>query len=400
VVSLRGRLTALYGGLFLLAGVMLLMVNYLLVRSRLPDPAAFAQAALAHPGASGENASSPAAVLGAVSGAGGTVSSGTSSKTLNMVFGLAAGEYRHSALSTLLLQSAIALMIMAVLAAVLGWFTAGRALRPLHAVTSTARRFGAQDLHRRINLGGPADELKELADTFDEMLERLAVLFDAQRRFAANASHELRTPLAIQRTLVEVAMSDPDAPQQVQKLGEQLLDANKDSELLIEGLLVLAQSDRGLEKRTPVRLDELAAAVLDRFTEQARARDVQLSSALQPCTVAGDAMLVERLMTNLIQNGIAYNVPGGAVRVEVGLDTPILVSNTGPEVPAEAVEGLFTPFRRLMPDRTADTHNAGLGLSIVRSVAVAHGGSVDAKPGSHGGLVVSVRLPVLVASDV
>jgi signal transduction histidine kinase len=382
-VSLRTRLTAVYGGLFLLTGAALLVVNYLLVQSRLPKATTFTQTFI-------ENTVAPGTIEI-------TPVTGRTPESLNLATGLVS-QYRDSALSTLLLQSAIALVIMALLAAALGWLMAGRALRPLHAVTATARKLGAENLHRRINLGGPADELKELADTFDDMLERLTISFDGQKRFVANASHELRTPLAVQRTLIEVAMSDPEATLQTRQLGEKLLDANKDSELLIEGLLVLAQSDSGLESRTEVRLDEIAATVLSSSTEAAEERGVRLHSELRPCTVAGDQVLLTRLVTNLVQNGIAYNVPGGTVHLEAGPGTPLLVSNTGPDVPAEAVAGLFDPFRRLTPDRTANTHNAGLGLSIVRSIATAHGGTVDAEPGPHGGLVVSTRLPALVAT--
>ena len=381
-VSLRTRLTMVYSGLFLMTGAALLVVNYMLVQNSLPQPKSFAVAFVARSLGAGAISLTPVS---------GEVPPGTDVGEVMGATGLAS-EYRSSALSTLLVQSAITMVIMAIVAALLGWFTAGRALRPLHAVTATARKLRAESLDRRIDLGGPDDELKELADTFDEMLDRLTVSFDGQKRFVANASHELRTPLAIQRTLIEVAMSAPDVPPQTLALGEKLLDANKDMEMLIEGLLVLAQSDSGLEHRAPVRLDELAATVLAEFTDTAEQRGVRLSSALRQCTVTGDPVLLERLVTNLIENGIAYNVPEGTVHVEVGDEGTLVVSNTGPTVPEDAVCDLFAPFRRLSPDRTGNTHNAGLGLSIVRSVAVAHGGTVMALPGPDGGLVVSTDL--------
>jgi signal transduction histidine kinase len=276
------------------------------------------------------------------------------------------------------------LLITAALAGVLGWFVARRVLRPLHDITATARRLGAEDLGRRIKLTGPPDELKELADTFDGMLDRLAGSFDSQKRFVANASHELRTPLALQRTLIEVALLGDDVPAETRLLGTRLLDANSRTERVLEGLLVLARSDRGLADRVPVRLDHLVETVAQGFPG--------VAVAVTPRTVAGDPVLLERLVVNLIDNAVTYNRPGGWVRVEVG-DTPALVvRNSGPVVDPSTVDCLFEPFRRGRGDRT-DSGHSGLGLSIVRSVAAAHGGRARAQAPAGGGLVVTVRLP-------
>jgi signal transduction histidine kinase len=373
--SVRARLTAMYGGLFMAVGVILLLINLLLLLGTLPRPAGFvATSADTVPWMQRE------AVTGAVAGG--------QAPIVNVV-----GEYRSSAISTVVVTSAIALLIGGAIAALASWFMAGRVLRPVHAITATARRLGAESLNRRINMDGPADELKELADTFDSMLDRLASAFDSQHRFVANASHELRTPLAVQRTLVEVAMADPNATQELRRLGMHLLHTNERSERLIEGLLLLARSDRGLPGRVPVRLDEVARHVLVGCIGLADEHGVTINRDLRPRTVAGDPVLLERLITNLVHNAIRYNERGGSVLVTVGGSPAVRVVNTGPVVPPEAVAGLFEPFRRLERERTSSSGGSGLGLSIVRSVAGAHNGSVRAFALPSGGLDVVVELP-------
>jgi signal transduction histidine kinase len=375
-LSVRTKLTAWYGALFLVAGLVLVVIDYLLVQSTLPDPARVASTTLG----------TADTVYG--------IQPGTAIASPGVALRLVSGsldEYRSSTLSTLVVGSAIALVATAALAVLFGWLMAGRALRPLHDITSTARRLEAGRLDRRINLEGPPDELKELADTFDGMLDRLAESFDSQKRFVANASHELRTPLAVQRTLIEVAMADPDVPPELRKLGTHLLHTNERSERMIEGLLVLARSDRGLHARSPVRLDEVVTAVVRATSAQAASAGVTVETRLRPRVVAGDPVLLERLVTNLVVNAITYNAAGGWVYVEVRGDPALEVRNSGPVVPPGAVPTLFEPFRRA--ERTGDTRNAGLGLSIVRSVAQAHGGCAEAQPGRRGGLTVTVRLP-------
>ncbi|WP_370947076.1 sensor histidine kinase [Amycolatopsis sp. cg5] len=376
LVSLRTRLTALYGGLFLLAGLILLALNYLLVERNLPVGRTVARQAFG----SGTMMTD-------------RVYLDPADASAYEMINRSIDEYRSSALSTLVVQSVIALIVVALLAALFGWLIAARALRPLHAVTATARELSAADLHQRINLDGPADELKELADTFDEMLERLAKSFDGQKRFVANASHELRTPLAVQRTLIEVAMAHPEVSPQVTALGTELLKAGKESELLIAGLLVLARSERGLDRRESVEFDEITRAVLDQAGGEAAEAAVEIRADLRPLLVTGDQVLLEVLVLNLVRNALAYNVPGGTVHIGVGDGHTLRVVNTGTPVPAEAVPGLFEPFRRLAPDRTGDTQHAGLGLSIVRAIAEAHDGSVHAEPGPEGGLDITVDLP-------
>jgi signal transduction histidine kinase len=267
-------------------------------------------------------------------------------------------------------------------------------LRPMAGMTATVRHMGSQNLGQRIRWAGATDELRGLADAVDAMLDRVAVGFEGQRRFAANASHELRTPLAVQRTLVEVAMtttngSDPE----LNRLGAQLILVNERNERLIEGLLVLAESDRGVTGSVPVRLDELVATALDHHAELAAEQQLTVHRGLVDRTVHGDPVLLERMIANLLHNAIKYNHPGGTLEVIVA-DTPALtVRNSGPHVPAETVPALFEPFRRLTAERTHHRDGAGLGLSIVRSIVTAHHGTVAAQPGPAGGLQVTITLP-------
>lgn len=377
-LSIKTRLTAWYGGLFLLAGLIMVVITYLLVLSILPQPAQFV-------------ASAEGNMIGSVERPPGAAGS---SNAVQLATTGTLDEYRSSTLTTLLVGSGVALVVTAGLAVVFGWLMAGRALRPLHEITSTARRLEAGELDRRINLEGPPDELKELADTFDGMLDRLAESFDSQKRFVANASHELRTPLAVQRTLIEVAMADPEVSPELNKLGTHLLHTNERSERMIEGLLLLARSDRGLTARMPVRLDEVVQNVVRATAGQAEEAEVTVETRVRPRLVPGDQVLLERLVTNLVVNAITYNSRGGWVYVEVRGNPALEVRNSGPVVPPEAVPTLFEPFRRVPgAERTGDSRNAGLGLSIVRSIAQAHGGLARVQPGKRGGLTVTVQLP-------
>ncbi len=373
-VSVRVRLTALYGGLFLVAGAALLGVNYALVSRSLADrlqPVGLE----APPGQT--------VVLG-------PQPSFADGRNLAQTVDDLERGLREAALDRLVTQSLIALLLVGVVAVALGWLVAGRVLRPLHAMTATARRLSGENLHERIALDGPDDELKELADTFDAMLDRLDASFDSQRRFVANASHELRTPLAIQRTLLEVALADPDAD--LRQVGGLLLATNERSERLIEGLLLLARSDRGPATRTPFDLGALVRELCDQHAAEAAAASVALHVDTVPATVLGDRVLVERLVTNLVQNALRHNAPGGSAWVTVR-DRRLVVENTGPAVPADEVAGLFEPFRRYGAERVGSDRGVGLGLSIVRAVARAHDASLDALPRAGGGLRVSVGFP-------
>lgn len=273
------------------------------------------------------------------------------------------------------------------------WFLTSQLLRPLRLAADAVRRVDPQNLAQRIRMTGATDELKELTDALDEALDRIAAGYESHRRFAANASHELRTPLAVQRLLTEVAMDAPEASQDLRTLGELLLRTSERNERLIEGLLVLAESDRGLQGTAPVRLDELAASVLDSHLEIAGKNNVILRRGLAERFVPGDPLLLERLVSNLVSNAIAYNNPGGWVEVVVAGEPAITVSNTGQSVPVDMVSSLFEPFRRLTADRIDHSGGSGLGLPIVRSIATAHNGTVSARPRADGGLIVEISLP-------
>jgi len=271
------------------------------------------------------------------------------------------------------------------------WLVARRMVRPLGVMTETVRQLGPANLGQRIRHRGPGDEMRRLADALDEMLDRVASGYEGQRRFASNASHELRTPLAVQRTLVEVAMVTGE--RDMSRLAAQLLAVNERNERLIEGLLVLAESDRGLPGTEPVRLDVLVDEVLDRYAALAVENEVTLNRGMVERTVSGDRLLLERLVCNLVHNAIKYNQPGGTVEVVVAGEPALSIQNTGQPVPPEVVPALFEPFRRLTAERTHQRDGAGLGLSIVRSIVTAHNGTVSASPGGKGGLKVTVALP-------
>ncbi|MFE4537885.1 sensor histidine kinase [Streptomyces scopuliridis] len=286
----------------------------------------------------------------------------------------------------MLFWSVAALLVMAACAVGVGWWTAGRVLRPVHAMTAKARRLSEHNLHERIGASGPDDELKELGDTLDALLARLQKAFDSQRRFIANASHELRTPLATQRAAIQVGLDDLCTPDELARTKETLLDNNRRSEQLIEGLLVLARSEREVEDLEPVDLGEAVAEETVRY-----GRRVSLC-VVDADVVCGNRLLLGQLVGNLLANAVSYNVPGGTVDVDVR-GGELVVRNTGPVVAESDIPALFEPFRR-GEGRDRMGRGAGLGLSIVRSIAVAHGGTVTAEPGgAGGGLVVTVRLP-------
>jgi signal transduction histidine kinase len=290
----------------------------------------------------------------------------------------------------------IAIGSIAVLAFAVCWWLTGRLLRPLHRITDSARRLSLSTLHERIALTGPQDELKELADTFDAMLDRLEDAIASQRRFVANASHELRTPLAIQRTAIEVGLADP-TPTKLARIRDELLRNTQRSERLIEGLLVLAQGERGLDARAPVDLTAVIDHVIEDHQPIAERDGITITAATHPVTVAGDEVMLTRLVANLVHNAIRHNHSGGHVLVELSPGATLVVCNTGPHVPPDRVSELFEPFRRLHPDRTGSGDGAGLGLSIVAAIAHAHGGTVRAAANPDGGLSITVALPALVA---
>ncbi|TDE55978.1 HAMP domain-containing histidine kinase [Nonomuraea mesophila] len=292
----------------------------------------------------------------------------------------------------------LALFGVGILALIIGYFVADRALRPVAQMTATARKLSESTLaHQRIALEGPNDELKELADTFDAMLTRLNIAFDTQRRFVANASHELRTPLTINRTVLEIALSDPEASEDLKTLGRTLLEVNARNEKLIEGLLLLARSERELAVRKPLDVQDVAQTAVEQVTPFAQEHGVSVTTELVSAPTIGDPVLLERSVSNLLENAVKYNIPeNGKVWIRTGMADGALVvqvANTGQHVPAYEVNSLFEPFRRLHADRVDSAKGSGLGLSIVRAVVHAHGGNVTAVPRDGGGLVVTIRLP-------
>ncbi|CAM5301819.1 hypothetical protein SAVIM338S_00456 [Streptomyces avidinii] len=298
---------------------------------------------------------------------------------------------QDTALRQMVLWSAVGLLVMALLAGLLGWWLAGRALRPVASMTEAARRISEQNLHQRLALTGPDDELHRLADTFDTMLDRLERSFESQRRFVSNASHELKTPLAVQRTTLQVGLADP-LPEGLTDVREDLLTANREAEELINALLLLARSDRGLEKTEPVDVTATARLLTAELSPLAAEAGVRLDTdAATSLVVPGDPVLLRHLLTNLIGNAIRYNHPRGRVLVHLDAST-LTVTNTGPRIPADRIPGLFEPFRRLDQDRTATTGH-GLGLSIAASIARAHHATLTARPGPEGGLALTLRFP-------
>ncbi|WP_055702404.1 sensor histidine kinase [Streptomyces silaceus] len=395
----RARLTTLYGGLLVLAGALLTGVVYLLVQQGLYSSISTAVTTAVPRGPVPPWRTVPGVPVPASSltptDAG---SARPTSQEMETIKGLAvtrisdlAGE---AALNRLLTVSAIVFAAYAVLSIALAWWMAGRVLRPVGVITGTARRLSGANLHERIALDAPPGELKRLADTFDEMLDRIERLVGAQQRFAANAAHELRTSLAVQRAAAEIGLAgEPDAAR-VARIRTKLISVADDGEHLIEGLLLLAASEQGLDRREGVAVDVLAHAVAEGLTEEAAGHGVAVRVRAEPLTVEGDGVLLDRLVHNLVANAVRYNVKGGRVDVRTAADGVLEVSNTGPEVPADTVPHLFEPFRRLHERTHARGEGAGLGLSIVAAIARAHGARASATAnGAGGGLTVRVEFP-------
>jgi signal transduction histidine kinase len=298
-----------------------------------------------------------------------------------------------AALGALLVESGIALAIMALLAAGLGWVIAGRALRPLRVITATAREISASNLHRRLALTGPDDELRELGHTFDALLERLESAFAAQRQFAANVSHELRTPLTYERTLIEVALADPDASnERLRAALDLVLASGEHQERLIDALLVLSRSQRGLDHREPVDLAAVAAHAL----EVADTNGLTVECSLAPAITDGDPRLIERLVANVLTNAVQHNRPSGRIDVTTRRtnDAAILrVTNSGPTIAAGDLSRLFEPFQRIDGTRTSASVGLGLGLSIVKGIADAHAATMTTTLPDDGGLSIEVAFP-------
>jgi signal transduction histidine kinase len=360
--SARLRLTLVYSGMFLVLGTAIVVVIALIgVRSGVSSTS------MAYPGPTG----------GAVH--------------------LAVSQQHSADVDRVRAGAWISLVLTAAASAVLGWFVAGRVLRPLRQMTIAARTISAGNLHERLGLTGPGDEFKQLGDAFDELLARLEASFAAQRRFVANAAHELRTPLTLERTLLQVALADPSATtRSLRATCGELLAVGREQEALIDALLTLAAGQRGLDARLPVDLAVAAGVVVDSARPEAARRGLSVTVALETAGTSGDPTLIERLIGNLVDNAIGYNEPGGAVEIRTELVGPhamLAIANTGPHVPADEIDRLFEPFQRVARERTTSDRHRGLGLSIVRAIATAHDGTVTAESRPDGGLIVTVSIP-------
>ena len=393
--TVRLRLTLVYGAMFLACGIALLAVTYVLV-AHATDTGVYRNGNTIF--VVGQQGSGPTPSTSTPSTQ--TNTEGTGSPTVPQVSPALAKKLANrqhaDLLHQLLLQSGIALAIMTVVSIGLGWLVAGRVLRPLRTITAAVRGISETNLHQRLVLAGPDDELTELGDTFDGLLARLDASFHAQRSFIANASHELRTPLARQRTIGQVALADPEAStESLRAAHERVLAAGAQQERIIESLLTLARGQAGLHRHDGFDLAGLAKQVLAARGVEAAARDIDLRTTLCPAPTGGDPRLVERLIANLVDNGLRHNHPNGHldVRTETHDGHAVLtVTNTGPDIPPDAIERLFQPFRRLDPDRTGD--GLGLGLSIVQAIADAHAATIAAQACSHGGLTVEISFPL------
>ncbi len=403
--TIRLRLTLWYAALFLGAGVLLLVLVYVLVDRAFPavDPT-FVGRVADRPQAS--NARDTLEDLGVLPPRR-IVSrppQGPGDARLEAVIEFVEQgrvQAREDALDTLVAQSSLGLIAMSVLSVGAGWWVAGRMLRPVADITGTVRRISGDGLSQhRVSLEGPRDELKELADQFDAMLDRLDGAFRAQREFVANASHELRTPLAVMRAELDVTFDDPDASSEdMRESAAVIRRAIGRSEALIAALLTLERADSPRQRAERVDLAERARGIVDQYGEQARSRSLELRADLQPIPVLGDPVLIERMVENLVSNAIAYNVPpeDGAGWVEVavrrdGDEAVLRVSNSASDIDALTVDTLFERFRRLDTSRSRETGGHGLGLAIVRAVARHHGGDALARA-VDGGVAFEVRVP-------
>ena len=354
--SLRARLAVVYACLLLGSGIVLLVIADLPLTT-------FGRASQAH-----------------APGRGGAITAGQSRSVTN--------------LPEVLLYSGIALAVLAVASIALGWLVADRALRPLRLITAAARTTSASNLNGRLSLAGSYDEFRELSDTLDGLFARLEAAFESQRHFVANASHELRTPLAAERTVLQVALADSDAnPESLRAACRQLLELGHQQERLIDALLTLASSQRGLRNREPFDLAEVTARVVTGRRQEAADLGVHIETRLAPAIVTGDPSLAESLVANLVDNAVRHNVAAGRVQVTTATRAGLpwfSISNSGPVIPPSELGRLFEPFQQLDGERTRHGGGHGLGLAIVSAVASAHDANLDVRPRPDGGLDITV----------
>jgi signal transduction histidine kinase len=393
--TVRLRLTVLYCSVFLILGVVVLAITVILsgigLSPSLSSPFLHAHGSALKPAGGTQGSKATAAfqaqlqkqLLAQV-------------HQVNRELVIQTAQYRAAETHDLLVDAAIALGIMVVLAVGLGWLVTGLFLRPLRAMTTAARQISEDDLHQRLAVPGPQDELKELADTIDSLLARLETAFEAQRNFVASASHELRTPLTLSRTLLQTALTDPHPTlDSFRATCEGVLEADERQEQLIDALLTLARSQRGLDRREAV---DLAGIITDTLTEresEAAMRGLAVTASVTAAPVAGDPRLLRQLAGNLVDNALRHNIRGGRVDVTAGADggaAHLTISNTGPVISPGQVSTLLQPFQRLS-GRTADEEGLGMGLPIIAAIAKAHGAALTINPRQHGGLDVEVSFP-------
>jgi signal transduction histidine kinase len=390
--TLRLRLAVLYGGVFAILGTLLLALIFLTVRHSTHGAIVSAQSAVARVvERHGVEVAPPGATLSATPEKLAGQSAHAQAHRLTAI----AVNINNSDLHQLLIWSLVAVAIMAVASMALGWVLAGRVLHPLQTITAAARRISATSLHERLALDGPNDELRELGDTFDELLGRLEASFEAQRQFVANASHELRTPLTLERAILEVTLADPAASSaSLRAACERVLAIGEQQERMIDGLLTLARSERGLERRERLRLETVAGAALRERRDEIARRGLRLDAKLEPAPTTGDSRLIERLVANLLDNAIRHNSAGGWVAVSTDVDAEeavLTVANSGALIDPEDVQRLLQSFQRLGGDRLTHDGGQGLGLSIVAAIATAHGARLSLHAQADGGLRVQVR---------
>ncbi len=386
----RLRLSLLYGGLFLVCGAGLLAITYGLVRANVPATVTVFGTPTTI-GAVPQHAHRVPRPLGHPHNRrAGTPESPASQVEI-------ADRQKQVDLNGELLWSAVALAIMTLVSFGLGWYVAGRVLRPVRTIARTARTISARNLNERFALDGPDDEFKELGDTLDDLFARLQAAFDSQRHFVANASHELRTPLTVERSLLQIALSDPNPTVESLLITCQNALLNSEQQQhLIDGLLTLARSEGGLDNREPCDLEPITEHVLITPRTDVDRLGLTINTALQPAPVEGNPRLLERLASNLVENAIHHNTPGGHVEITTGTRHQhafLTITNTGPAIPANDVQRLFQPFQRLNGTRTQHNNGHGLGLSIVQAIATAHDATITTQAQPDGGLAIEVSFP-------
>ncbi len=391
--TVRLRLTALYGALFLASGAGLLAITNILARSWPPPSIVALPRHHPSPGHTGNSAATQQEQV--------QVAHQAQAQFAHQL--QAQVTWQHAAaLNQLLVESAIALGLMAIASVALGWLVAGRVLRPLRDMTAAARAISEDNLSERLAVPGPGDELKDLGDTIDTLLDRLQAAFDAQRNFVASASHELRTPLTLTRTLLQIVLTEPRPTlASYRATCQDVLEASDQQEQLIEALLTLARSQRGLDHRELLDLANITREALHARQPEAAARGLAIHASITATPILGDTRLLQRLAANLIDNAIRHNTPGGRIDIQVaanGGHPQLTITNTGPDIPAGQITRLLQPFQRLAATRPASDEGLGLGLSIVAAIAKAHHASLSINPGPHGGLTVGISFPPATAT--